>query len=253
MVGLMSQDARNKKNSWASSGNSKSNTFERRKWLLLFQSRKSSHSIPRMIRLLFCTPISNDESSDCDSFVEVPHAESEGDLFEDATPAAPQSPLLPEAPNITPEGASVPQNPSPEGANTSPEGDNSCNCVWKQDKNNRLKLLKLNRGLYALTCGRQHQFPMAKKLSQKRKRLKYMQCCCQLKEESNMTVNLVNLDDSIPTIKELLDSQISKFITLAANDCGYSGTSEDLVVKYVHPLFLKAKAAASAEENPNWR
>ena len=34
---------------------------------------------------------------------------------------------------------------------------------------------------------------------------------------------------------------------------GYSGTSEDLVVKYVHPLFLKAKVAASAEENPNWR
>ena len=26
-------------------------------------------------------PISDDESSDCDSFVELPHAESEGDFF----------------------------------------------------------------------------------------------------------------------------------------------------------------------------
>ena len=230
MVGLMSQDARNKKNSWASSGNSKSNTFERRKWLLLFQSRKSSHSIPRMIRLLFCTPISNDESSDCDSFVEVPHAESEGDLFEDATLAAPQRPLLPEAPNITPEGASVPQNPSPEGENTSPERDNSRNCVWKQDKNNRLKLLKLNRGLYALTCGRQHQPPMAKKLSQKRKRMKYRQYRRQLKDESCMTLNSMHLEESIPTITELLNSPISNYITLDTNYCGYSDTEEELIV-----------------------
>ena len=50
-----------------------------------------------------------------------------------------------------------------------------------------------------------------------------------------------------------MDSQTSKFITLATNDCGYSGTSEDLIVNYVHPLFLKNKPAASAEDNPNWR
>ena len=59
--------------------------------------------------------------------------------------------------------------------------------------------------------------------------------------------------DSIPTITELLDSPISKFIALAANDCGYEGTTQDLIVNYVHPLFLKAKAAASQEDNPNWR
>ena len=66
-------------------------------------------------------------------------------------------------------------------------------------------------------------------------------------------MNLIHLDNSIPTIKELLDSPISKFITLAANDCGYSGTSEYLIVNCVHKLFLKTKAAASAEDNPNWR
>ena len=55
-------------------------------------------------------PNSDDDSSDCDSFVEIPHSESEGDLFKDVTPAAPQSPcpVQSEEPNIAPEGAPVP-------------------------------------------------------------------------------------------------------------------------------------------------
>ena len=68
-----------------------------------------------------------------------------------------------------------------------------------------------------------------------------------------MTLNSMHLEESIPTITELLDSPISNYITLAANDCGYSGTAEELIFSYVHPLFLKAKAAESSEENPNWR
>ena len=48
----------------------------------------------------FVAPISNDKSSDCDSFVELPQEESEGDFFEDVTPEAPQSSLPPEAPNL---------------------------------------------------------------------------------------------------------------------------------------------------------
>ena len=147
----------------------------------------------------------------------------------------------------------MPQNPSPEGADTSPKRDNSRNPVWKRDKNNLLKRLKLNRASYVLTCGRQNQSPMAKKLSQKCKRLNYKRYIRQLKDDSNKTVNSMHLNNSIPTIKELLDSQISKFITLPANKCGYSGTSEDTIVNHVHPLFLKAKAAASGEDNPNGR
>ena len=68
-----------------------------------------------------------------------------------------------------------------------------------------------------------------------------------------MTLNAMHLADSIPTIIELLYSTISKFITLAANDCGYEGTTQDIIVNNVHPLFLKAKAAASQEDNPNLR
>ena len=68
-----------------------------------------------------------------------------------------------------------------------------------------------------------------------------------------MTVKSMHLDDSIPTIKELLNSQISKFITLDATYCGYSGTSEDILFNHVNPLFLKAKSEASKEDNLNWR
>ena len=52
MFGLMSQDVGNENNRWASSGNAKSDAFERRTGLFLFQSRKSSPTNPRMIRLL---------------------------------------------------------------------------------------------------------------------------------------------------------------------------------------------------------
>ncbi len=41
----------------------------------------------------------------------------------------------------------------------------------------------------------------------------------------------------IPTVADLLASPLAKYITLAANDCGYSGKAEELIVTYVHPLF----------------
>ena len=69
----------------------------------------------------------------------------------------------------------TPPDPSPEGANSSPEGAKTRNPIWTRDKDNRLKKLKINRELYALTCGRHHKPPMAKKLSQKLKHLKYKQ------------------------------------------------------------------------------
>ena len=109
--------------------------------------------------------------SDDDFFDGSPHTESEGDFFNDFAPAAPPMPLPPEAPNIAPEGATMPPpDPSPEGANSSPEGAKTFNPIWTRDKDNRLKQLKLNRELYALPCVRHHRPPMAKKLSQKQKR-----------------------------------------------------------------------------------
>jgi len=56
----------------------------------------------------------------------------------------------------------------------------------------------------------------------------------------------LTLDNTIPTVADLLASPLAKYITLlAANDCGYSGKAEKLIVTYVHPLFLKAHSAAS--------
>ena len=56
---------------------------------------------------------------------------------------------------------------------------------------------------------------------------------------------MMTLTDKIPTVADPMNSPLAKYITLAANDCGYSGTAEELIVSYIHPLFLKAHSAAS--------
>ena len=62
---------------------------------------------------------------------------------------------------------------------------------------------------------------MANNLSQKRKRLNYEWYRRHLKGDSSMKLNSMHLADSVPKFSELLNSPISNFITLAANDCGY--------------------------------
>jgi hypothetical protein len=64
---------------------------------------------------------------------------------------------------------------------------------------------------------------------------------------------LMSIEDSLPSISHLINSPLSKYITLAANDCGYDGTAEELIVSYVHPLFLWAHSTASKLDNPGWR
>ena len=49
-----------------------------------------------------------------------------------------------------------------------------------------------------------------------------------------------------------MEIPLARFITLAANDCGYEGTTNELIVKWVHPLFLMDHAEANKEDNPNW-
>ena len=61
------------------------------------------------------------------------------------------------------------------------------------------------------------------------------------------------MTDGIPTVAELMDSPLASYITLAANNCGYSGTAEELIKSYVRPLFLKAHSAASKLNNPSWK
>ena len=54
------------------------------------------------------------------------------------------------------------------------------------------------------------------------------------------------------TVNHIMDSSLGPFIEFAANDCSYGGSVKKVVCNWVHPLFLKAKSAASKEDNPNW-
>ncbi len=83
------------------------------------------------------------------------------------------------------------------------------------------------------------------------KQIKFKQYRRRLKENGNLLLSMLSMTDGIPTMAELMDSPLAKYITLAANDCGYSGTAEELIVTYVHPLFLKAHSAASKLDNPS--
>ena len=138
--------------------------------------------------------------------------------------------------------------------------------VWKYDAEGRLerfnlwtyqrsltKLAKLNRDIFTLTLGPRLIPARALILSKKRKRIKFKEYRRNLRESGEMSLSMMTLTDGIPTVAELMNSPLAKYITLAANDCGYSGTAEELVVSYVHPLFLKAHSAASKEDNPNWK
>ncbi len=115
------------------------------------------------------------------------------------------------------------------------------------------RLDKLNQDIFTLTFGKKNVPPMALKLSKKKKRLKYKQYRRGLRDDGDASLAVMGLTEAsfstsfsnleypandIPTIAEFLESPLAKYITLAANDCGYSGTAEELIVSYVHPLFL---------------
>ena len=61
-----------------------------------------------------------------------------------------------------------------------------------------------------------------------------------------------NYDKASFSVNELLKSSPDPFIQLAAHDCGYAGSTKELICNWVHPLFLKAEAAASKDDNPTW-
>ncbi len=76
-----------------------------------------------------------------------------------------------------------------------------------------------------------------------RKQLKSKQRYSLWNEIGDSMLNVMPI--APPTIEELLASPLSKFITFAANDCGYSGSFTKIIVTAAHPFFLKAKSEAS--------
>jgi hypothetical protein len=90
-------------------------------------------------------------------------------------------------------------------------------------------LAKLNQDVFTLTLGSWQIPPRALILSKKKKQLKFKQYCRRLKENGDLSLSMLLMTDGIPTVDELMDSPLAKYITLAANDCGYSGTAEELI------------------------
>ena len=66
---------------------------------------------------------------------------------------------------------------------------------------------------------------------------------CQCRKIGDMMLQSAN--DEEVTVADLLASPLAKFIHLAVNDCGYIGSTTELICNWIHPLFLKAKATAS--------
>ena len=86
------------------------------------------------------------------------------------------------------------------------------------------RLDKLNRDIFTLTVGKKFIPPMALKLSKKQQRLKYKQYRRGLHDNRDAVLSMMALtdgSDGIPTVAELLESPLAKYITLAANNCGY--------------------------------
>jgi hypothetical protein len=112
---------------------------------------------------------------------------------------------------------------------------------------------KFNRDMFALTFGHQDIPPMAQQMSNKQQHLNYKQYSMSFRRSGDMALMSLTLDKTILTVADLLASPLEKYITLAGNDCVYSGTAKELIVSYIHPLFLKAHSAASKADNPSWR
>ena len=67
-------------------------------------------------------------------------------------------------------------------------------------------------------------------------RLNYKQYKQCLWDTSEMDLQNVSVEEKFPTVAEILAIPIAKYITLDANNYGYSGTEEYIIVNYVHPI-----------------
>jgi hypothetical protein len=82
--------------------------------------------------------------------------------------------------------------------------------------------------------------------------MKYRQHTAQCAEVGDQL--LFSLEDSPESNEELFGGPLAQFIKLYAADSGLNPSqTQDLLVKLVHPLFLKAKVEASKADNPNWK
>jgi hypothetical protein len=85
-----------------------------------------------------------------------------------------------------------------------------------------------------------------------RKKMKYWQHMTRCAEVGDQILLL--LEVSPESLEGLFGGPLAQFIKLSAADSGLDPSqTQDLLVKLVHLLFLKAKAEASKADNPNWK
>ena len=171
-----------------------------------------------------------------------------------------EGPVVEPAPNIAPEGASegAPRLNEPRRRSrrtriqdTSPEPQTT-----KNSRSAGGRLRKQPRKRYNIMSKKQVPVGVRKAISNRKKckKGKYRHRMNHLRTEGDKLMNKTTLDDTAGvTVEDIMSCPLSKFIHFAANDCGYGGSRLELVVNWVHPLFLKARSAASKEDNPNWR
>ena len=84
---------------------------------------------------------------------------------------------------------------------------------------------------YVCSLDSKQIYPTASYLS----RDKYRQRFADRKEFGDMSMSDMAFDAD--TVEELKKSYFAKFITFFANDCDYSGSTNVLIVNWVHSLF----------------
>ena len=68
-----------------------------------------------------------------------------------------------------------------------------------------------------------------------------------------MLLHIMAVGYQCPTVDDIISSPLAWHITIDAEGYGCGGMAYFFIVNYVHPLFLKAKSAASGEDNLNCR
>ena len=63
---------------------------------------------------------------------------------------------------------------------------------------------------------------------------------CKKLREANQTLGAANW--KVPSAKDLMHSDLARFVHFAASDCGFDGSVESLAIKWLHPLMLAAQS-----------
>ena len=179
------------------------------------------------------------------------------DFDDDDTPipAVPSSPLPPALPPSLPSSSSSPSSSSKSSKKVnwddkvidkpiySREGDGA-----RLRRNPKPSLKKREQALHPSYA---QIPPTACRLS--RKKLKYRQRLAYRADVGDRLL-LTDHDENENSFEDFFNGPLARFITLAASDSGHDPSDvRDLLIKQVHPLFLKAKAAASKSDNPSWK